>query len=253
MFISYADRSCRASATSNCATSSPWTPSPPRARSAGRPSVSATRSRRSASRSPSLERLVGGSLFDRPGGPRPVELTPLGKVVLAHAREVIGRVDAAGEAIERFLAGDSGRIDVGTFQSVSNVLLPAIVAELRDEHPTLDIRLFEDEHKEQGCRRVQDGELDVTFCVGSAPATWSRSCCSTTRSCSWPGAATCRPGRSRPRQLDRTSLIGYPVGPCQQEIEDGLRNVRRRPDLSSSAPTTTAPRSRWCGPAWGGP
>ena len=24
----------------------------------------------------SLERLVGGSLFDRPGGPRPVELTP---------------------------------------------------------------------------------------------------------------------------------------------------------------------------------
>ena len=45
-----------------------------------------------------LERIVGGSLFDRPGGPRPVALTPLGELVLIHARDIIDRVDAAGEA-----------------------------------------------------------------------------------------------------------------------------------------------------------
>src|SRR5215207_2745300 len=57
-----------------------------------------------------LERLLGGSVFDRPGGPRPVELTPLGKLVLGHARDVIARVYATGEAVERFLAGEVGRI-----------------------------------------------------------------------------------------------------------------------------------------------
>src|SRR5262245_31368275 len=110
-----------------------------------------------------LERIVGGSLFDRPGGPRPVALTPLGKVVLVHAREIIERVDAAGEAVDRFLAGASGRIDVGTFQSVSNAILPAIVTRLREENPNLDIRLFEDEDKEHGPGRVVTGELDVAF------------------------------------------------------------------------------------------
>ncbi len=88
-----------------------------------------------------LERLVGGSLFDRPGGPRPVELTPLGKLVLGHARDIIARVDATGDAVDRFLAGDVGRIDIGTFQSVSNVLLPAIVQRLRGDFPKVDIRL----------------------------------------------------------------------------------------------------------------
>jgi DNA-binding transcriptional LysR family regulator len=33
-----------------------------------------------------LERVLGGSVFDRPGGPRPVQLTPLGAVVLGRAR-----------------------------------------------------------------------------------------------------------------------------------------------------------------------
>ena len=113
-----------------------------------------------------LERLVGGSLFDRPGGPRPVELTPLGKLVLGHARDIIARVDAAGDAVDRFLAGEVGRIDVGTFQSVSNVLLPAIVQRLRGEHPNVDIRLFEDEDNDAGAEAVLAGELDLTFTVG---------------------------------------------------------------------------------------
>ena len=101
-----------------------------------------------------LERLVGGALFDRPGGPRPVELTPLGKLVLGHARDIIARVDATGDAVSRFLAGEVGRIDIGTFQSVSNVLLPAIVQRLRSDYPNVDIRLFEDDDKDTGIAGV---------------------------------------------------------------------------------------------------
>ena len=109
-----------------------------------------------------LERTIGGSVFDRPGGPRPVRITPLGKLVLAHARDLLDRARATAEAIERFKAGE-GRIDIGTFQSVSNVLLPQIVMQLRAEHPAVDIRVFEEE---TAIERLLAGELDLAFWVG---------------------------------------------------------------------------------------
>jgi DNA-binding transcriptional LysR family regulator len=89
-----------------------------------------------------LEKSVGGAVFERPGGPRPVRITPLGAVVLEHGRDLLAKAEALAEAIERFNSGD-GRIDIGTFQSVSNVILPSVVRRLRDEHPGCDIRLSE--------------------------------------------------------------------------------------------------------------
>ncbi|GCD95760.1 LysR family transcriptional regulator [Embleya hyalina] len=107
-----------------------------------------------------LEKAVGGAVFDRPGGPKPVRLTPLGAVVLEHARELLARARAMTAAVDRFRAGD-GRIDIGTFQSVSNVILPPIVRTLRDEHPDCDIRLFEEE---ADTPRLRD--LDLMFFDG---------------------------------------------------------------------------------------
>jgi DNA-binding transcriptional LysR family regulator len=115
-----------------------------------------------------LERAIGGSVFDRPGGPRPVRITPLGKLMLAHAREILAKAQATAESIERFKAGESGRVDIGTFQSVSNVLLPRIVRQLRDEHPLVDIRVFEEE---SAIERLQAGELDLAFWVGQLDGT----------------------------------------------------------------------------------
>ncbi len=141
----------------------------------------------------------------------------------------MGRVDAAADALERFFAGDGGRIDVGTFQSVSAVLLPAIVARLRAEQPDLDIRLFEDEHKEEGCRKVLDGELDVTFCVGQRSGDLESLVLLDD-----PFVLVARRGeltaeRYPTRQLDGVALVAYPPGPCQQEIEDGLRSIGAQP------------------------
>ena len=115
-----------------------------------------------------LERAIGGSVFDRPGGPRPVRITPLGKVMLSHAREILAKAQATAESIERFKAGESGRVDIGTFQSVSNVLLPRLVRRLRDEHPLVDIRVFEEE---SAIDRLQAGELDLAFWVGPLDGT----------------------------------------------------------------------------------
>ncbi|MBW0103640.1 LysR family transcriptional regulator [Pseudonocardia sp. KRD291] len=104
-----------------------------------------------------LERALGGAVFDRPGGPRPVRITPLGEVVLAHGRDLLTRSEALAEAVDRFRAG-SGRIDIGTFRSVSNLILPAVVRRLLDEHPGCDIRLSEVEPEDP---RI--GDLDLLF------------------------------------------------------------------------------------------
>jgi DNA-binding transcriptional LysR family regulator len=107
-----------------------------------------------------LEKAVGGAVFDRPGGPRPVRITPLGEVVLAHGRDLLTRAAALTDAVDRFRAG-SGRIDIGTFPGVTNLILPAVVRRLLDEHPGCDIRLSEVEPEDP-----QIGDLDLLFYDG---------------------------------------------------------------------------------------
>ncbi|ONI89623.1 LysR family transcriptional regulator [Actinosynnema sp. ALI-1.44] len=107
-----------------------------------------------------LERTVGGPVFDRPGGPKPVRITPLGAVVLEHGRDLLARAEKLADAVDRFKAG-GGRIDIGTFQSVSNVILPVVVCRLREEQPDCDIRLFEEEPDQP---RISD--LDLLFYDG---------------------------------------------------------------------------------------
>jgi DNA-binding transcriptional LysR family regulator len=104
-----------------------------------------------------LEQALGGAVFDRPGGPRPVRITPLGEVVLTHGRDLLTKSEALAEAVDRFRAGN-GRIDIGTFQGVSNLILPDVVRRLLDEHPGCDIRLSEVEPED-----LQIGDLDLVF------------------------------------------------------------------------------------------
>ena len=78
-----------------------------------------------------LEKAVGGQLD---GGPKPVRLTPLGAVVLAHGRDPPASAAAMAAALDRFKAGD-GRVDIGTFQSVSNVIVPPVVRLLAESIP----------------------------------------------------------------------------------------------------------------------
>ena len=95
----------------------------------------------------SLERDLGGAVLDRPGGPKPARLTPFGRVVLEHARTLRTAAEQASHAFERFRAGE-GRVDIGTFQTVTNVLLPPLLRRLREEQPGCDVRLFEVEASE---------------------------------------------------------------------------------------------------------
>ncbi|MBF6127075.1 LysR family transcriptional regulator [Nocardia brasiliensis] len=111
-----------------------------------------------------LEKAVGGAVFDRPGGPRPVRVTPLGEVVLRRGRVLLTEADELADAVDRFRAGH-GRIDIGTFQAATKLILPAVVRRLLTEHPHCDIRLSEVEPADP-----QLGGLDLLFHYGSIDA-----------------------------------------------------------------------------------
>ncbi len=78
-----------------------------------------------------LERVAGTALFDRPGGPRPVQPTQAGAVLTEHARAVLARLRGAAADVASVAAGESGRLRVGTVQSVGTQVLPSLAASLR--------------------------------------------------------------------------------------------------------------------------
>jgi DNA-binding transcriptional LysR family regulator len=114
-----------------------------------------------------LERLIGAELFDRPGGPRPVTLTPAGRVLLPSAEHMLGHVRAAQRDVDDALAGTAGRVSIGTFQSVSVHLLPRAVRALREVAPGITVALYEGPSSEGLIDDLLDDELDVTFIEGT--------------------------------------------------------------------------------------
>lgn len=110
-----------------------------------------------------LEAAAGAAVFDRPGGPRPVTLTPTGRILLGHAHAVLERLDRAREDVDQLLTGTSGRLVVGAFQSVSVALLPHIVGRVLSQTPNLQVRAVEADENEYLVGLMQAGEVDVAF------------------------------------------------------------------------------------------
>ncbi|NQW49582.1 MAG: LysR family transcriptional regulator, partial [Planctomycetes bacterium] len=113
-----------------------------------------------------LERAVGQQLFDRPGGPRPVSLTPAGRLLLGHATAIHARLALAEREMSDLVAGTAGRLRCGTFQSVSVQLLPELVREMRAAAPNLDIHLVEQDLNDSLVDLLIAGDIDVTFLEG---------------------------------------------------------------------------------------
>lgn len=178
-----------------------------------------------------LERLVDGKVFDRPGGPRPVELTPLGDRLLLGARELLGRVDAIDHDLQRFRTGEVGRLTIGTFQSTSAALLPLLVAELRGHYPDLDINVVESDDDDNLAERLRRGELDLSFTAGDWGPDFDDIALLDD-----PFVVVARPdqfapGPVRVAQLADEPLIGQPANTaCQVANEHALRDRGLDPD-----------------------
>src|ERR671931_359093 len=88
-----------------------------------------------------LERIVGQRLLERPGGPRPVSLTEAGRLLLRHANAITARLSAAQADLGALRDGDAGPLRVGTYQSVSAKLLPAMLRDVRATSRQADVQL----------------------------------------------------------------------------------------------------------------
>jgi DNA-binding transcriptional LysR family regulator len=111
-----------------------------------------------------LERLVGQALIDRPGGRRPVGLTPAGSLLLSHAEPVLARMRIAHTQVEALADGGARTVRVGTFQSVGVRILPGAAARLAKSHPELHLEIHERPDMDALVELVRRGNVDVTFC-----------------------------------------------------------------------------------------
>jgi DNA-binding transcriptional LysR family regulator len=178
-----------------------------------------------------LERVVGEPVFDRPGGPRPVELTPVGRVLLDHAEAVFRQLQQAEDEVTRLRAGDGGCLVVGTFQSVSVKVLPEVIRRLRAERPLIEIRLFEADDLDVIIERVLAGQLDVAFIVGHHVDDRLES----THLLDDPYLLiSARCPERKPSVVPTTSLAGVPLvgeyySSCQDGVDRALRAVGVEP------------------------
>ena len=176
-----------------------------------------------------LEKALGERLFDRPGGPRAVTLTPAGRLLLGHAEAVLERLNLAERELDELIAGSGGRLVIGTYQSVSVQLLPELVRDMREVAPNLDIHLVERDHNDDLIAELLDGSVDITFLAG--PASDHR--LDMVHLGTDPfvvvlpqGSEYARMGTGRAfptMALNELPLVGQHPCDCQDSIDDGLR------------------------------
>jgi DNA-binding transcriptional LysR family regulator len=109
-----------------------------------------------------LERLVGERLVERPGGPRPVELTEAGRLLLHHAEAIVARLQAARADMEALSAGEAGTLRVGAFQSAGARILPEVLRRYTAAWPRVEVRLEEAED-DSLLSQIEHGDLDLAF------------------------------------------------------------------------------------------
>ena len=105
-----------------------------------------------------LEKAAGGAVLDRPGGPKPVRITPLGALVLAHGRGLLdghGPWQPPSTGSRRATAGSTS----ARSRACPTCILPVVVRTLREEHPSCDIRLFEEETSQPDGHRARPDVL----------------------------------------------------------------------------------------------
>jgi molybdate transport repressor ModE-like protein len=115
-----------------------------------------------------LERLVGIRLVERPGGPRPVELTEAGRLLLRHAEAIVARLQAARADMEALQSGEAGTLRVGAFQSAGARILPELLRRYTAAWPQVQVRLEEAED-ESLLAQIEHGGLDLAFVMLPVP------------------------------------------------------------------------------------
>ena len=108
-----------------------------------------------------LETEIGAKVFVR--APRHVILTEAGEQLLRRARHILREHDAALDEIAELAGAERGRLRIGSASAmVLTEQLPAILKELRKQHPAADISVTSGT-SEVLVDQILAGEVDVAF------------------------------------------------------------------------------------------
>ncbi len=116
-----------------------------------------------------LEKIVGETLIERPGGPRAVSLTEAGELLLRHAEAIVARLEAARADMAALRAGETGALRVGTYQSVGARVLPEVMRRFLADWPGIELGLSEPATDPELYAAVESGALDLAFCSPPLP------------------------------------------------------------------------------------
>lgn len=105
-----------------------------------------------------LEDELGVILIER--GPRRVMFTRAGELVVAHARRILGEVQAMREQARRLSDPEAGTLRLGIFPTLGPYLLPHVIPELHRRFPRLELLLVEEKTHEV-VAQLLDGRLDA--------------------------------------------------------------------------------------------
>ena len=107
-----------------------------------------------------FEREVGVALTERRG--RGVVLTPAGRVLVAHGRDILDRLSLVQLDIDALKSGVAGRYRVGAFPSAARTIVADYWSELASEHPGVRAELTTPE-PELALAQLSSGELDLAL------------------------------------------------------------------------------------------
>ena len=106
-----------------------------------------------------LEELLGARLFVR--SHRRVQLTEAGQVLQVQARDLLQRVDATIDQVQRVQRGQSGELRVGLTRATTlSAQIPRAIFGYRQQHPQVHLQLREMNSVQQ-IQALLAGELDV--------------------------------------------------------------------------------------------
>jgi DNA-binding transcriptional LysR family regulator len=110
-----------------------------------------------------LECLLGVTLVKRSRGRTSLHLTEPGRMLLAHAKDIVAGFDAALCDVRSVDTRSRRVLRIGAYESVSSRLLPHALKSVREKLPDCAIDLREDAEWNRFFPLVTDGELDVAF------------------------------------------------------------------------------------------